>query len=204
MGALGRGKGKRLSGADRKLQIISVATQLISKRGYWGVSLQDIAAQCEITDSAVLHHFGNKENVLLAVMEYRDEADRLALAEHFHVAREDLYPTLATKTLTQVCRAMMERNESQPEIVRLYSVLSAESLQSHHPMHEYFYEREQKAISTFVSTQFETTEDRKSVARRALALMDGIQLRWLRDSENVPLLAEWDAAAQELVGGANR
>ena len=174
----GRGTGTRMSRMDRRAQIIEVATTLISANGYWSVSLHDIGVECGITDAAVLHHFGSKENLLLAVMEHRDEADRSALAD--------------------VCTAMVGRNARQPEIVRLYTVLSAESLQPDHPVHGYFRERDQRAVRTFASARVPGGGTPR-LARLVLATMDGLQLRWLRDPDGVDLVGEWEAAAAAII-----
>lgn len=198
MGNLGRGTGRRLRGEDRKAQIIEVASALIAERGYWGVSIQDVAMQCQITDTAILHHFGSKEKMLLAVVRHRDESDRCALAERLCLERENLYTGLAKLRLEDVCEAMVRRNAEQPEIVRLYALLSAEALQPTHPVHDYFFEREQTAIKTFASAQCDLELDPVVRARLVLAVMDGVQLRWLRDRQNLDLVSEWRAAADVL------
>ncbi|WP_432457249.1 TetR/AcrR family transcriptional regulator [Cellulomonas iranensis] len=191
---------RRLRGDERKAQIIDVASRLIAERGYWGVSLQDIAGRCGISDTAVLHHFGNKEKLLLAVVQHRDETDRVALADRLGVARDDLYDAIPGMLLADVCDAMVARNAAQPEIVRLYALLSAEALQPVHPVHDYFYEREQRAIRTYASARCDLDLEPHARARLVLATMDGVQLRWLRDPENVDLVAEWQAASRVLFG----
>nr|WP_217652133.1 TetR/AcrR family transcriptional regulator [Tessaracoccus bendigoensis] len=183
---------------DRRAQIIEVATTLISANGYWSVSLHDIGVECGITDAAVLHHFGSKENLLLAVMEHRDEADRSALAEALDVPLEQLYESIPALALADVCTAMVGRNARQPEIVRLYTVLSAESLQPDHPVHGYFRERDQRAVRTFASARVPGGGTPR-LARLVLATMDGLQLRWLRDPDGVDLVGEWEAAAAAII-----
>ncbi|PVU82240.1 TetR/AcrR family transcriptional regulator [Cellulomonas sp. WB94] len=202
MGTLGRGTGRRLEPQERKTQIINVAARLIAERGYWGISLQDVASGCGITDTGVLHHFGSKERVLLAVIERRDEDDRTALAARLGVERSDLYASIRTTGLVDLCEAMMRRNAEQPEIVRLYSVLSAESLDPHHPAHDYFVERERIALETFAAARCDMAGDPASRARMVLAAMDGVQLRWLRDLEHLDLVDEWGHLAHVLLGGA--
>lgn len=200
MGTLGRGKGRRLKGDDRKAQIIDVTSALIAERGYWGISIQDIADRCEITDTAVLHHFASKEKLLLAVVQHRDETDRRALAERLRVERDDLYAAIRDLPLETVCDAMVRRNAAQPEIVRLYALLSAEALQPTHPVHDYFFEREQLVINTFASARSNLVMDPTARGRLVLAMMDGVQLRWLRDPATIDLVAEWQAVATALFG----
>lgn len=201
MGTAKPGIRRRLSAEKRKAQIIDVATRLIAERGYWGLSLQDIATRCAITDTAVLHHFGTKERLLLAVVQYRDETDRTALAVALGVPRDELYERIPSLDLLAICDAMVRRNANQPEIIRLYALLSAEALQPEHPVHEYFLFREQRAIKTFASARIPHGQNSASLARLMLAAMDGIQLRWLRDLDGIDLVAEWQAISRALIQG---
>ena len=198
MGSLGKGTGQRLKAEDRKLQIIDVASLLISQRGYWGISIRDIALQCGITDAAILHHFGTKEHMLLAIIEKRDEDDRCAFADELGVKREELYSSIPQIELEAVCAAIVKRNAKQPEIVRLYALLSAEALQPNHPVHDYFTKREQQVIETFASAKSNLDLPPLARGRLLLSLMDGVQLRWLRDMPNIDLIAEWKAASSYL------
>lgn len=173
------------------MQIMDAATQLVSERGYWGVSIADVGQLCGITDAGVLHHFGTKANLLLAVVEHRDEADRIAVSAQLGVPREDLYEALRDTELRLLCEAFVTRNASQPEIVRLYTVLNAESLAPSHPAHRYFVERERLAIQSFATARSGDDSDPWERGRLALAAMDGLQLRWLRAPDEMDLLAAW-------------
>lgn len=198
MGKLGKGVGRRMSPQDRRLQVIGVAGRLIAERGYWGVSLHDIAAECGITDAGVLHHFGSKERLLLALLEHRDEADRAALADGLGVGRDRLYESVPTIPLPRLCETMVRRNADQPGIVRLYSVLSAEALEPPHPAHDYFADRERVAVRTFGAALTDDPDDPERRGRTVLAAMDGVQLRWLRDPGRLDLVAEWQVMAARL------
>ncbi|WP_147681334.1 TetR/AcrR family transcriptional regulator [Actinomyces ruminicola] len=191
-------RGQRLRGPERKAQIIDVATDLIGERGYWGVSIQDIATRCAITDTAVLHYFGSKESLLLAVLESRDERDRRALADLLGLDRGELYDRLPEVALVDFCDALVQRNASQPAIVALYAVLDAESLNPDHPAHRYFQERERLVLESFARTASELPLAPLERGRLALSLMDGLQLRWLRD-RSIDLLAQWRALAAALL-----
>lgn len=191
-------RGQRLRGPERKAQIIDVATDLIGERGYWGVSIQDIATRCAITDTAVLHHFGSKESLLLAVLENRDERDRSALADLLGLARGELYDRLPEVALVDFCDALVQRNASQPAIVALYAVLDAEALNPDHPAHQYFQERERLVIESFARTASKLPLDPQVRGRLVLSLMDGLQLRWLRD-RSVDLLAQWRLLSDQLL-----
>lgn len=189
----------RLPAQERKAQIVDAATRLISERGYWGVSLQDIATECGISDTAVLHYFGTKEGLLLSVLERRDERDRDALAALLGVPVKELYARLPEISLLDFCSALVQRNSTQPEIVALYAILDAEALQPDHPAHDYFEEREVRVLHSFsrVSSDLDLPPERR--ARLVLSLMDGLQLRWLRNREGIDLVAEWTTIADAVL-----
>ena len=184
---------QRLQPADRRTQVIDAATRLIGQRGFWGVSVHDIAAACGITDAGLLHHFGTKDGLLIAVLERRDKVDDDSLAVRLGIDPESLYEAVRSLPLAEVCAAVVARNAEQPEIVRLYSVLNAESLTPAHPAHDYFIEREARVIAFFGSAVSDLQPDPTVRGRQVIAMMDGLQLRWLRDPKHVDLPTEWSA-----------
>ncbi|WP_370677420.1 TetR/AcrR family transcriptional regulator [Pleomorphomonas sp. PLEO] len=183
---------ERKSADERRAQIIEAATQLIAERGFWGVTLRDAAVLCGITEAGVLHHFQNKARLLIAVLEYRDEADFQALAKLLGLSRADIDLDPLPASLRQLCTALITRNVAQPEIVRLYSVLNAEALEPTHPAYAYFQQREDMALSLFARS-LRDVDNADHVARQVLAVMDGLQLRWLRKPDRIDLLEEWDS-----------
>ncbi|MFC4333997.1 TetR/AcrR family transcriptional regulator [Salininema proteolyticum] len=55
----------RRNGSRRKREILDVAVKLFARRGYHGVSMDDIGAAANITGPALYHHFkGGKEEML--------------------------------------------------------------------------------------------------------------------------------------------
>ena len=50
-------------------KILKVATKLMSEKGYHGTSIQMISDKVGVTKSTVIHHFTNKEGILIAILE---------------------------------------------------------------------------------------------------------------------------------------
>jgi AcrR family transcriptional regulator len=189
----------RLPAAQRRRQIVDETTRLIGERGFWALSMQEVADACGLTVPGLLHHVGSKDGLLLAVLDHRDEADFISLAEQLGVALHDWQgPWPSQVSLPEACAALVRRNATQPEIVRLYSVLQAESLAPDHPAFTYFAERQQRALLGFAALAEDRTPDPMSLARQVMAMMDGLQIQWLRDPETTDLVAEWQAAARKL------
>lgn len=194
----------RMSAEGRRSQILDAATLQIADRGFWGLTLREVAAACGITEAGVLHHVGSKDGLLVAVLEHRDLVDNLRLAERLGIPVESLDDDPVPVGLRALCSAFMARNAAQPEIVRLYTVLQAESLNEGHPAYDYFQSREKWATELFsraAHTDGVAEGDVAATAREILAGMDGLQLRWLRDPEGVDLLEMWEDLASRILAG---
>src|SRR5215471_6144545 len=140
----------RLPAAQRRRQILDATTRLIGERGFWALSMQDVADACGLTVPGLLHHFGSKDRLLLDVLDHRDNEDFLALAQELELDVTDVWGRWpAGISLPQVCAALVRRNATQPEIVRLFCVLEAESLAPGHPAHDHFVARQAKTLDVF-------------------------------------------------------
>lgn len=60
---------------DRRLAILDEAIQIIGEQGYRGSSINDLAKRCGLTTAGLLHHFGSKDGLLIALLEERDRRD---------------------------------------------------------------------------------------------------------------------------------
>ena len=182
----------RLPAAERRRQILEVTTGLIAERGFWGLSMQDVADGCGLTVPGLLHHVGSKDGLLVAVLEHRDAEDGRSLAAELGVDHP------SEVNLQQMCSALVRRNASQPEIVRLFAVLEAESLAPSHPAHAYFAARQEQVVAVFAELAKSVTDEPLTLARQLVAMMDGLQIQWLRAPETTDLVREWEAAARTL------
>jgi AcrR family transcriptional regulator len=195
----------RLPAAERRRQIIDASSVLIAERGFWGLSMQDVADRCGLTVPGVLRHVGSKVGLLVAVLEHRDVEDARSLREQLGVG-EDAVPDEWSAggpdgvDLRGLCSATVRRNAGQPEFVRLFTVLEAESLTPAHPAHDYFVRRQKQAIAAFTSLARDISDRPESLARHLVAMMDGLQVQWLRDTDAVDLVREWEVAAAVLFG----
>ncbi|MEV6007935.1 TetR/AcrR family transcriptional regulator [Streptomyces sp. NPDC051976] len=195
----------RLPAAERRRQIIDVTSVLIAERGFWGMSMQDVADRCGLTVPGVLRHAGSKVGLLVAVLEHRDLEDARSLRAQLGVGEDEVPDEWSAGgpdgvDLRQLCAATMRRNAQQPEFVRLFTVLEAESLTPTHPAHDYFVRRQQQAIAAFTSLAEDISDHPEALARHIVALMDGLQIQWLRAPESVDLVTAWDSAAVLLFG----
>ena len=186
----------RLPAAERRRQILEMTTKLIAERGFWGLSMQDVADGCGLTVPGMLHHVGSKDSLLVAVLEYRDEQDAISLAGMLGRPVHEIWT--GGPSLPEVCAALVRRNAEQPEIVRLFAVLEAESLAPGHPAHDYFKARQQRTLTELTALAADTVPRPRELAAQVMAMMDGLQIQWLRDPETYDLVHSWEAAATRL------
>jgi AcrR family transcriptional regulator len=181
----------------RLTQIVDHATTLIGRSGYHGFSVQEVAESCGLSMAGLLHHIGSKENLLIMVLQERDRRD----GENVSL-RQPLQDTpLTVDDYVDMLHAVVERNALQPEIIRLYTILRAESIDENHPAHAYFDERDQMALTMFEQAAAGITPDARSLARQLLALMGGLEEQWLREQDSMDLVAEWDKGIRALLQG---
>lgn len=146
----------------RKDQILQAALAAYAGPDGRTVSIRDIAEAVGMTDAGVLHHFGNRDNLLTAVISERDRAENDA------------------RDLEEIIR----HNIETPGLVKLFMDLSAAAAETSHPAHAYFVERTDRyrdSVASHYEERAATSDEAQWAARMMLAAVDGIQLQWLRD-----------------------
>lgn len=208
----------RLRAEDRRDQIIEAATALLGRRGFWGTSLQDVADECDFTVTGILYHFGTKEDLLEAVLDTAD-ADftdsvirELARAgpveERVDGPPAPTVDAIDTADATvmgvwRLCRILIRLDAENPGRARLYTVLESESITPDHPAHDYFLKREQRLLGHFRSTVPREVEDPEALARRAMAVVSGFRLQWLKTGQDIEPADMWEqmnTALREMLG----
>ncbi|SDQ81987.1 TetR/AcrR family transcriptional regulator [Microbacterium sp. cf332] len=172
------GSRARPSTRQKRTDILKAAIEIFGNKGYTNGTLADIAEQVGMTHAGVLHHFGSKQNLLLEVIAYRDEADVEELDDKHIPGGADLFLHLV--------RTAFE-NARRPGIVQVYTVLSSESVTDGHPGRDYFEHRyttlRRDVADAFriICTAEGVTDDAaiELAAASILGVMDGLQLQWL-------------------------
>lgn len=155
-------------------------------RGYKNGSLAEIADQVGMTHAGVLHHFGSKAQLLLAVLDYRDYTDVQHLAGQHIPGGLDLFRHLVTTA---------RLNAARPGIVQTFAVLSADSVTDDHPAKEYFRARyatlrgdiEQALREVCAEDDSPEAGGIEAAAAGVIAVMDGVQVQWLLEPGAVDL-----------------
>lgn len=198
-GAAPRRVRTRMVGAARAEQIIEATIRLIADRGYWGLSMQDVADSCGLTVPGVLHHVGSKEGLLTKVLEYVDAEDERLLSAELGLDSGMPYESWAEQvSLADVCAAAVRTNVRRPELVRFLLVLQAESLSPQHPAHKHLLERDRRAIDRLASLDASINDKSRARAIHAYSTLIGLQMMWCRKPEAFDLVDAWAAASNEI------
>jgi AcrR family transcriptional regulator len=182
----------------RRRVILDAAVDIFGAKGFAGGTLQDIADQVGMTHAGILHHFGSKDQLLLEVLEHRDQTD-VADIEGQHIPDGiGLFRHLVKTALL---------NSQRAGIVQAYAVLSAESVTDDHPGRSYF-ERRYRTLRSEVVAAFrevcaergiDTPDTVDDAAASILAVMDGLQVQWLLDPTAVDLAQASAFAIESIV-----
>jgi len=156
--------------------ILDAALEVFGQAGFRSGSLRAVAERVGISEAGLLHHFKNKATLLRSVLEHRD-AESLRMFDFGRPGGD-------------VLRAMLELadyNETNPGIVELFGVVSAEATDPEHPAHEFFRDRyintRQTIAESFAQLRSEgrlrPEVDPEDAARDLIAMWDGLQIQWL-------------------------
>lgn len=187
----------RMSRADRRSEILDKAIRIIGERGFHGFSVRALAERCGMTDAGLLHHFGTKIDLLLALLDERDRQDAEAVSDLLGSAEARAPRT--REGVLRILLALVQRNVERPELIRLYAVLRIEALAPDHPAHGYFTARYQEARVRFAELLALVADAPESLGRRVLAALDGLEAQWLQENCGFDLAAEWKHMVEGLL-----
>ncbi len=125
---------KRMSHEERRLQIISVATELFASKGFRGATTRAIAETAGVSEAIIFRHFATKEDLYDAIItssleKRREHWDRDALIAD---AKDDDLEGI----LVRFAHSVIVRNRSDPTFIRLMMYSSLED----HKFRQRFFE----------------------------------------------------------------
>lgn len=181
---------------ERRAEVLRAATSVFGERGYNKGALVEVAERAGMTHAGVLHHFGSKEALLVAVLKYRDGEEAAGVPGRAQTEG----PAFLGHLLDTVAE-----NTTRPGVVQTYTVLSAESVTEGHPAQDYFRERFAGLRTKIAGVLAEVTgrdaddEEVRDDASALIALMDGLQVQWLLDPDAVDMARIVEKVMDELV-----
>jgi AcrR family transcriptional regulator len=134
----------RLTAADRREQILAVATTLFARQGFQGTTTRQIAERAGVTEALVFRHFRTKEDLYWAVIEAKIQSNS---------AKERLRAGLKmsgtdAEILAALAQEILEGRAKDQTLSRL---LLYSALENHRLSHRFF--------GTFVAGYYEVLAD---------------------------------------------
>src|SRR6266545_2943038 len=68
----------RLPASDRRRQLLEIALDFFSRKGFEGTTTREIAAAAGVTEAIIFRHFPSKQALYTAVLDYRHETGEFA------------------------------------------------------------------------------------------------------------------------------
>ncbi|MGW4929276.1 TetR/AcrR family transcriptional regulator [Agromyces sp. NPDC004153] len=185
---------------ERREAVLKAAMNVFGARGYNKGALVEVAEQAGMTHAGVLHHFGSKEGLLVAMLKYRDGEE---------VAGVPARAQTEGPAFLQHLVDTVEENTHRRGVVQAYSVLSGESVTDGHPAHDYFQGRfhvlRAKIAGVLGEVSGNTDQQELDDAASALiAIMDGLQVQWLLEPEAIDMPRILSRTIDELVDRLER
>ena len=174
-------RGPYAKSEERRQTILDAAHAVFAARGYRGGSLQEVADRAGMSQTSLLHYFPSKRDLLMSVLERRDEITSGAFPDDMEEGLAD-----------SVIRTALH-NEDIPGVIELYTVLCAESVTDEHPGRDYFTERYGRLRASYgrrfaelaAEGRLRPGVDPDQAATSLVALWDGLQTQWLLAPDQV-------------------
>lgn len=201
MVAVEQNRRRRKPAAVRRQDIINAAMEIIRHEGIEKLTTRSLSRAVGIAQPTLFLHFGNKNQVLIALVEAIQQRLEEGLGEQ-HLDR-----LAALERLEALVRFHLGFMEQQPGVPRL---LFSEELQSGDPA---LRERMNRMITFFVGVladQISTAQqagqlrpelDPERGARLLVAAIQGLAFRWVLSGHDFSLRAEADLVVSTFLGG---
>jgi len=163
---------------ETRSRILAAASTVFAERGFRAATLDAIARASNLTRAGVLHHYAGKQEILLALLDARDQELEV-------LGRNDESVTTRLITVQSTVRSIL----AQRELVALAHALSAEAADPEHPAHEWLTHR-YSGIRTSLTNAFTVAfaagelvprEEPALLAALSLAAIEGLEAQWLAD-----------------------
>ncbi len=180
--------------AERRESILATAMAIIDEQGHQGLTMRGLARECGLSAPGLMHYFPDMPTLVVAVVAYREERD----AELFEVVEPG--PGVTRALLDSVIENIIAR----PKAAELFAIVEAQAIDPRHPGHAYFKERSDAIVAEFAPIVAVEFADPERLLNELGAVIDGLQLNWLREPDSFDLRERWRAMADPLLAAAKR
>ena len=165
-----------------------------------GIIPERVAGSGRNPQPGLLHHFGSKDQLLLAMLNEVDAKDEAEVAAIF---ADELTKAANVETIREMFRRSLriiaERSLARPELTRLRVVLRAAAINPDHPAHHYFAARHRAKLERLAKGAALFSSNPDSIARQVLAMWSGLEEQWLCEDRGFDVLTEWEQFVDRLL-----
>ena len=187
-------------GVARRARIIRAAAEEFARGGFYNTPVTRIAELSGLTDAGLGHHFPTKEQLLIAVVQWRHQESREWWSQY---ARAD------TPEFLGAFAGAAERDLSQPGLIELFVTLAAEAARPAHPAHDLFAQRYAETLAGVAlglrlgveRGRLRPGLDVDQLAAELIAVSDGLQLQWMLSGRTTDLVGGIRAYTDRLAAG---
>ncbi|EKG31626.1 TetR/AcrR family transcriptional regulator [Pseudomonas avellanae] len=185
-------------GDMRRKALLDAATVVFARDGYSSASMREVALLAGITTVGLLHHFPNKEALLSALLERRDQR----VTSRF----QDMVTELTLDGFLKFLKLSMSFSVENADECQAALLMNTESLSPSHPAclwHRERFQMTHEHARGHLNALIEAGEVRadinvKALAQEIFSVMDGLQIQWLRSPEDVDVMAVFEVYVQRL------
>lgn len=190
---------KYAKGEANRDAVLEAALEIIADRGYDAPTVRELATAVGLSKTAVAHHIGSKDELLLELIRRRDTP-----------AGERFDDQSADQLLTRMIERLHEHRQVSG-LRELYIRLVAEATAKDHIAHEFFRERYERlhGVGTRVFEELKAQDrlpgsaDPQAIALLMLAVIDGLELQsFYRPELDLPAAVEGFIELLQTAGGA--
>ncbi len=145
-----RGAPIRMTGEDRRQQIVRIAMRRFSEKGFNGVTTKQIAAEAGISEAMIFRHFATKQELYSAIIDVKAKD---VGADEFWASMRELAKTRDDRLFFEtIIRHMIEKDRQDFSFIRLLFFSALEG----HELSELFFETRVQEIYGFLSEYIES------------------------------------------------
>jgi AcrR family transcriptional regulator len=154
----------RVSGEERRRQIIEAATTLFSRKGFRGTTTREIAGAVGVSEAMLFKHFATKEELYAAIIEAKAHVERL-----MDTVVEAAQRGNDAEVLRTLAREMITRTRTDPALMRLTLFSALEG----HALSDMMFRSRVQQLDDFLSRYIA-----RRIAAGAFRNVDPIQAAW--------------------------
>ncbi|MEE9181126.1 MAG: TetR/AcrR family transcriptional regulator [candidate division NC10 bacterium] len=149
---------RRVSGAERRQQIINAAATLFARTGFRGTTTREIAEAVGVSEAALFKYFANKGDLYTAIIDSKSKTEEVVAAASAAAERGDDRGVFEALALT-----LIERITQDTTLMRLLLFSALEG----HELSTIFFETRVRRLHEFLSRYIENR-----IARGAFRAID--------------------------------